>query len=122
MRRLGPLVISCLARVEIPAALWGEERSGELSGADAGALVTEFIADYEGTADESPRFVALALEEAILGSAAKLCGTHGLRAYDGVQLASAVAARDIDPGCAGFACFDAELTGAAAREGFDIPI
>ena len=122
VRQLGQPVISCLARVEVPAALWGKERSGELSGTDAGLLVTEFIGDYEGGADESPRFVALALEERILRVAAGLCARHGLRAYDGVQLASAVAARAVDPACSGFACFDAELTRAAAREGFDIPI
>lgn len=108
--------------MEIPAALWGKERSGELSGADAGVLVIEFIADYEGSADGSPRFVALGLDEAILGVAANLCGAHGLRAYDGVQLASAVAARRVDPACSGFACFDADLTSAAAREGFDISL
>jgi hypothetical protein len=41
-----------------------------------------------------------------------------VRAYDAVQLASALAARAANPGCREFACFDEGLRAAAAREGF----
>ncbi|MDQ6783137.1 MAG: hypothetical protein M3063_06800 [Actinomycetota bacterium] len=43
---------------------------------------------------------------------------HGLRAYDAVQLGSALAVRDVEKGCRSVAAFDAGLRRAAAAEGF----
>lgn len=51
--------------------------------------------------------------------AAELSGIHGLRAYDAVQLASALATREVDERCATFAAFDRDLTLAATSEGFE---
>jgi len=119
VRRLGPLVVSCLARVEVPAALWRKQRLGEISSEDAELLSAAFVTDYRGTGAEDPRFTAIALTEAILAAGAEACAVHGLRAYDGIQLAAAVAARGADPGCTRFVCFDAELSAAAGRTGFD---
>jgi predicted nucleic acid-binding protein len=119
VRRLGPVVVSCLARVEVPAALWRKQRLAEISSDDAELLSAAFVADYRGTREEDPRFTAIALTEAILDAAAEACAVHGLRAYDGIQLATAVAARSADPGCAQFVCFDVELSAAAGRAGFE---
>lgn len=55
---------------------------------------------------------------AVLEAAARLCAVHGLRAYDAVQLASALAVRDAVPECRTFAAFDRQLRAAAAAEGF----
>lgn len=118
VRSLDALIVSSLARVEMPAALWRKERLGQLSAADAELLVAAFEADYFGTADEEPAFAAVAIRPALLDEAAALTGSHGLRGYDAVQLASALAARRADPGCTRFACFDDELRAAAARSGF----
>jgi len=117
--RLGPLVVSCLARVEVPAALWRKQRLREISSEDAELLSAAFAADYRGTVDDAARFAVIALTEAILEAGAEACAVHGLRAYDGIQLATAVAARGADAGCARFVCFDADLSAAAGRVGFD---
>ncbi|MGH8909417.1 MAG: type II toxin-antitoxin system VapC family toxin [Egibacteraceae bacterium] len=90
------LVVSCLARVEVPAAIWRKRRLGELSEKDARLLTGEFEADYCGGGTDSPRFVVVALTAEILDLAAVLAGGNGLRAYDAVQLATAVAVREAD--------------------------
>ena len=56
----------------------------------------------------------------MLDAAAALTATHGLRAYDAVQLASAITARKVEPRCDAFAAFDDRLREAAAREGFSL--
>jgi predicted nucleic acid-binding protein len=88
VRRLGPLVVSRLVRVEVVAALWAIQRRGRVS--------------VRGGRPD----------------AAGLAGTHGLRAYDAVQLASARAAAAADDRVRTFAAFDGALRDAAAREGF----
>ncbi len=113
-----PLVISALARVEVTAAIWRKQRSGELDLDDSLTLIRAFTVDYAGTPDRPPRFIAVAVTEEIIGSAADLAGTHGLRAYDAVQLASALAARTADRRCAALVAFDRELLQAAISEGF----
>ena len=117
VRSLFPMVVSQLARVEVPAALWRKHRTGELSAADAALLVEAFEADYFGTEDEAERFLVLAVSTTILDSAAQLAGIHGLRAYDAVQLASACSTRVEVPDGVQFAAFDDGLRSAAAREG-----
>ncbi len=117
VRRVGPVVVSSLARVEVPAALWRKHRTGELSAQDAGLLASEFAADWHEPAGP---FVPVAVHGQVLERAAALVAGHGLRAYDGVQLACAGAAREADPQVDGFLCFDASLNEAAAREGFQL--
>jgi uncharacterized protein len=118
IRGLQALIVSCLARVEVPAALWRKVRLGELDADDASVLCDEFEADYFGTDDETVRFAVIGLAEQILDTAAELVSAQGLRGYDAVQLATAVRAREADPDCRELAAFDAELRQAAARTGF----
>ena len=108
-------VVSAVARVEVPAAIWRKHRLGQLSAADAGVLTAAFEADWY---DATGPFVPIASADAVLATAAVLVMRHGLRAYDGVQLASAVEARAADPEVDTLLCFDAVLNDAAAREGF----
>lgn len=115
VREVPVLVVSAVARVEVPAALWRKSRTGELSVEDAAVLVQEFEADWAG---EATRILPIGLRPDLLVDAARLSGTHGLRAYDAVQLASARAARTADDSIDAFLCFDDELREAAAREGF----
>ena len=78
VRSAGPLVISGLARVEVPAALWRKARSGEVSINDARTLVTEFEFDYVGSSYSSPRFLAiLNVGSRLLDEAALLSVRHG---------------------------------------------
>lgn len=118
VRELDAVAASALARVEVLAALWGKVRMGELEPADAATLVQEFEADLFGTRDESPRFAVLSVAMAVLDEAAARAAAHGLRAYDAVQLASAIAVREADEDCDSMACFERELRSAAAQCGF----
>jgi uncharacterized protein len=117
IHRLQVIVVSQLARVEVPAAIWRKSRIGELSTTDAAVLAAEFEADYFGTDHEEPRFVIVAVTSTILDVAARLVATHGLRAYDAVQLASATAANDAAGEPLYFGAFDKALSAAAAAEG-----
>jgi predicted nucleic acid-binding protein len=113
-----PLIVSALARVEVVAALWRKQRIDGHTPEQAAVLVAEFEADYLGSDEDPPRFSVIVAAPQVLDSAATLAATHGLRAYDAVQLASARAARSADPDCATFAVFDNQLRQAAAVEGF----
>lgn len=120
VRQLDAVAIAQTARVEVPAAFWRKQRFGELSGEEARLLTAEFEADYFGTDDAPPRFVAVRTTAEVLDQASRLCAVHGLRAYDGIQLSSALAARRADPACAQFAAFDRSLRTAAAAEAFSL--
>jgi uncharacterized protein len=118
IRSLEAVAVAQITRVEVPAALWRKQRLGELSTRHAQILTADFEADYYGTDEQPPRFSLILTTSAILDDAARLCATHGLRAYDGVQLASALAVRGADVNCTTFAAFDHSLRSAASAEGF----
>ena len=120
IRSLQLLVVSAIARVEVPSALWRKARTRELDDITAGLLVGAFVSDFHGDAASEPRFAILSLTEHVLRAAARETAHHALRAYDALQLASALAVREIDPRCSHFACFDAELRRAAGRESFTL--
>jgi predicted nucleic acid-binding protein len=117
VRALEAPVVSALARVEVPAAFWGKARAGELDDAEAALLTMAFELDFHGSGERDPRFTVVALGEPLLVAAAREAARHGLRAYDAVQLATALAVRAADPDCASFACFDRDLRRAASRAG-----
>lgn len=114
VRTVDLFVVSALARVEVPAALWRKSRTGELAVADAALLCEVFTQDWA----QRGRFVPVAATATVLVDAAGLVARHGLRADDGVQLASAVTARRADPGVDTLLCFDRDLADAGTREGF----
>ena len=120
VRQAPHFVVSQLARVEVPAALWRKHRMGEITAADTAVLVGAFEADYFGTPDAPPRFLVLAVTADVLENAARLVGVHGLRAYDGVQLASAITARTAVGEGVAMASFDKALSAAAAAERLDL--
>jgi len=120
VRELSQLVVAQLARVEVPSAIWRKQRLGELGPEAAGVLTAAFEADWYGTDEDPPRFSAVSATIALLDEAARLCAVHGLRAYDAVQLASAVAVRTVLPECSTVVVFDRQLRTAAAAEGFGL--
>lgn len=120
IRGLVTVAVAELARVEVPAALWRKQRMGELSAGDARLLTADFEADYFGTDIEPPRFAAVATTRSLLDEAAALCASHGLHAYDAIQLSTALAVRRAGESCAAFAAFDRSLRAAAAAEGFNL--
>ncbi len=120
VRGLDTLVVSALARVEVPSALWRKARTGELEDSAASILVRAFELDFHGDSHLESRFTIVALSEPILVAAARESARGELRAYDAVQLASALAVRDFDPQCSHFACFDRDLRRAAGHAGFSL--
>jgi predicted nucleic acid-binding protein len=119
VRRLpAPLLVSTLARAEVAAALWRKHRTGEVDLDDALLLNRAFAADYAGTRDRPPRFQPVEVTDATVERAVELTGTHGLRAYDAVQLACALSTREVDKRCTTLATFDQDLARAGAAEGF----
>lgn len=120
MRSVAALAVSALARVEVPAAIWRKHRLGELETADASTLARAFTVDFAGATRRPPRFAVVPVTATVLEEAAHAVGRHGLRAYDAVQLASALAVRSADANSRTLACFDGDLRAAGAVEGFEL--
>lgn len=118
IRDFPSFVVSALARVEVPAALWRKYRMHEVTAGAVALLVAGFEDDYSGGNMSGTRLTPIAVTGPILDQAARCAGVHQLRAFDATQLASAMAARAADPGCTAFATYDNCLRAAAATEGF----
>ena len=116
----GPIVVSVLARVEVPSAIWRKQRLGDITSEEAGTLALEFEFDWFGDDDAPPRFDAVPADARVLDSAANLVASHGLRAYDAIHLSTALAVRRILPECASIVVFDTSLRSAAISEGFEL--
>lgn len=117
VRSLEAMYVADITRVEVPAALWRKVRMGELDRGSCTRLVERFEDDLDL---RSGRLVAATVDHACLRRAAELTGVHGLRAYDAVQLATALRMAELDPRCRTFATFDQDLAAAAQAEGFAI--
>lgn len=83
------ILISLLARTEVPAAIFKRQREGSITVADAGLAVSDFVSDF--STQYQPMAVTLELAE----QAASLAEKHGLRGYDAVQLATALEANKV---------------------------
>lgn len=117
VRELESIVVSLLARVEVPSALWRKERDGEITLETVSRLIPEFEVDMQGTPDQPPRLNVVPLGVPIADRAARLCATDRLRAYDAIQLATFLTlAGTVER----FACFDSALRDAAARRGIPL--
>ena len=113
-----PVFASDLATVEVPAAFWRKHRVGEISASDAQIMCRRFLADVSVSSPDR-NTVLMRVSEDILLEAIDLVARHPLRAYDAVQLASALAASRLMGGCS-FGCFDRQLSTAAAIEGLPL--
>lgn len=116
VRSLPDVVVAEVSRVEVVAALWRKARVGEVTTDEAALLVREFVADYEGTTTEPSRFQVVLTSGTLVREGARLCALHPLRAYDAVQLASALAVVAHGEAVT-MVAFDRQLRTAAAREG-----
>ncbi len=119
VRVLTDLTMSAIAQVEVPAALWRKQRTGELSVGEARLLTEAFADDVEGHEGTRPRFAIVGVSPGILDGAARLVARRALRAYDAVQLATALAVATAVPGTR-FVSFDTQLNAAAAAEGLQL--
>jgi len=123
--RASVVVISAVSQVEVASAIWRKQRMGELSPSRARVLVDAFLRDLHASyrqpsATAGVTYLPVATSTAVLDDAASLVGIHGLRAYDAVQLASAVLARAADPAVSELITYDVALHRAAAAEGFTV--
>jgi uncharacterized protein len=111
-----PLVLGPVTRIELASALWRKHRLGQISSTDAATLVAAFEADLAA----GVRFVVVRLAAIVVDLAVDVVERFGLRAYDSVQLASALAARQAADTVDVFVAFDNELRRAAEAEGFAV--
>ena len=81
------LLIAAITTVEIASALARKERDGALTASQAQRLWRSFRRDYR------ERYESVALGSAVLRQAERLLFAHRLRAYDALQLSSALAAQ-----------------------------
>lgn len=110
------MIVASIARVEVAAALWRKHRLGELDAGDAQTLVAAAVADL----DDDDRFVVVALTRDVIELAVTTVARHRLRAYDGVQLATALVVREVVRDLDVFVAFDVDLRTAASAEGFAV--
>lgn len=108
----GPVAVSALGRVEARATFARMRRDRRL-GAEAAAAVADGFEDWwrdVAVVEVTPR---------VLDRSADIAHRHALRGYDAVHLASALELPAEPPPV--FACFDGDLSRAAADEGLSPP-
>jgi predicted nucleic acid-binding protein len=113
----GVTLSSAVTRVEVASALWRKERLGELDAMDAVTLLAAFDADQ---ADPARRLTTVVVDQRVLDEATEVVARHALRAYDAVQLATAIVVRRTLGRLEEFAAFDRGLRRAAAAERFTL--
>ena len=106
----GPAV---LPRAELPSSVstplpWG--------GLDTPAI----LAAWQDFLSHWPAYVRLPISAGIVEHAAAIAQQHGLRAYDAIHLASALAWEDVTGDEVVFACYDENLAKAAGQEGLQV--
>jgi predicted nucleic acid-binding protein len=112
------LYLSHITAVEVFAAITRRQRGGSLSPAQAGAILGHFRRHL------ASRYRILEITIPLLGEAMLLARSHGLRAYDAVQLASVLEAhRSFQARRSGpltLVSADLELNAAATAEGLSV--
>ncbi|MGH7435515.1 MAG: type II toxin-antitoxin system VapC family toxin [Polyangiaceae bacterium] len=108
-RRRAKLAASGLAIVEVPAALFRRARAGDLAMGAAQAHAADVARDLD-------QMYVVEARKAVLDSAHDLVERHPLRAYDAVQLASALRIVQSTEASVTFVCADRGLAGAAIAE------
>jgi predicted nucleic acid-binding protein len=110
--------LAAVTRVELVAGLYRRQRLGHLTPTDAQRAAA--IALHECASS----FRGLVIDAVVLDRAAIVVAAHGLRAYDGIQLAAALRLRDeydrsrLPPPI--FVSSDQVLNDAARAEGMDV--
>lgn len=111
----GLIVVSALSLTEVVSAIWGKVARGELADEPAAVLDRAFVADVR-----RGRFEVLPLADAVVARSLACVRRHKLRAADAIQLATALVAREADPGVRTMAVFDNRLRSAASAEGLEL--
>ena len=77
----------------------------------------EILMAWQDFLSHWPAYIRLPVSAGIVERAASIAWRHGLRAYDSVHLASALAWKDVTGDQVIFACYDGNLLKAARQEG-----
>lgn len=102
---------SLVSRAEVAAAIARASRVGSISREEGELAIARFEAEWAN-------LVRLQMTEAIIAQAASLAWQQGLRGYDAVHLASAIAWRDALRSPVVMVTYDRELWNAAREVGF----
>jgi len=109
------LYIARISIVEMVAAITRRERGGHLTAAQGAAVIGHF------RKRTSERYIIVELSPPLFDDASRLARKHGLRGYDAVQLAAALALNQPRPSLGlppvTLVSADAELNRAAIAEG-----
>lgn len=104
---------AALTQVEMAAVLSKAARLGWVKASKIAIVWQDFLAHW-------PAYTRLPISTAVVQRAASLAWHHGLRAYDSVHLASALAWKELTGEQVIFACFDKNLLNAAQQEGMQV--
>jgi predicted nucleic acid-binding protein len=117
-RRTGhEIYLARITAVEVTAAVARRRRGGTLSSRKASSILGRFRKHLAG------RYTVLEITPGLLAEAMKLANSHELRAYDAVQLASAIELNKqwLDAGLSAvLVSADQELNAAATAEGLAV--
>ncbi len=102
-----------LSRAEVVAAIARAARRGNISREEGELAVETFEADWANV-------VRIQMTEAIVAQAARIAWQKGLRGYDAMHLACAVAWRDALQRPIMMVTYDRELWQGAQQEGFEL--
>ena len=104
---------AALTQAEMASAMSKAARLGWVEESEISVAWQDFLAHW-------PAYTRLPVSAGIVERAASLSWRHGLRAYDSVHLASALAWKDVTGDEVNFACYDKNLLNAARQEGLQV--
>jgi predicted nucleic acid-binding protein len=104
---------AALTQAEMAAAMSKAARLGWVA-------EPEILLAWQDFLYQCPAYTRLPVSTGIVERAAAIAWRHGLRAYNSVHLASALAWKDLVGEDVIFACFDKTLLKAAQREGLEV--
>lgn len=106
------LATSLVTHTEVRAALAHAKRDGRFVDED------EYTKTLEDFQNDWRHYLKVNVSSSLIAMAGDLAERHALRAYDAVQLASALVLRQNVPDTISFSAWDDPLNEAAAAEGF----
>lgn len=104
---------TALTQAEMASAMSKAVRLGLVAEAEISMAWQDFLSHW-------PSFTRLPVSAGIVERAASIAWRHGLRAYDSLHLASALAWKDVLGDELVFACYDKNLLEAARKEGLQV--
>lgn len=106
---------SHIAYAEARAAFARKHREGQFSQEEYDGILDDFHKDWQ-------RYLVIKVSEAIIALAGELAEKHGLRSFDAIHLASALALKDKVQSSISFSCADEQLQAAAKAEGLALKL